>query len=86
MMGEHRNHIDSCGSSTQYLKFKELLYLFMNIRKFTHFSHGITISSLGAVWEGFSQNGFTCEVKVDETKKTGFARLRVHSSLSLQNK
>ena len=39
------------------------------LENFTHFSHGITISSLGAVWEGFSQNGFTCEVKVDETKK-----------------
>ena len=72
MMGEHRNHIDSCGSSTQYLKFKELLYLFMNIRKFTHFSHGITTLMLMLKLRGrFGglQNGFTYEVKAGGRKK-----------------
>jgi len=37
MMGEHRNYIDSGGSSTQYMKFKELLYLSKDIRKFYTF-------------------------------------------------
>jgi len=90
MMGEHRNHIDSCGSSTQYLKFKELLYLFMNIRKFTHFSHGITTLMLMLKLRGrFGglQNGFTYEVKAGgRKKKTSFTQLQAYSSLSLQNK
>jgi len=50
-------------------EIEELYICSWMLENFTHFSHGITISSLGAVWEGFSQNGFTCEVKVDETKK-----------------